>query len=93
MKSHTWYLAMAMLLIVSDLAVLACDGWPVRTTPSGDDWTRVTLALLTMLGAASLTNVCAQVVPAQNALLGGRCADRERATAPIPVEARVQADV
>jgi len=93
MKSRTRYLAMAILLTVSDLVVLVCYGWPIWTTSSGDHWARGILALLAILGATSLANVWAQVVPALDALLGDWSGDPEKAAAPIPVEVRGQDDV
>jgi hypothetical protein len=87
------FLIIAVLLTFLDLAVVVCYGWPVWTTWSGDPWSRGILVLLAALGATSLANVWAQVVPAQDILLGSRSADREQSAVPIPVEARGQLDV
>ena len=93
MKGRRGYLIIAALLTILDLAVVVCHGWPVWTTWSGDLWSRGLSVLLAALGATSLANVWAQVVPAQNFLSGGRSADLEHTAVPIPVEARGQADV
>jgi hypothetical protein len=93
MKARTRYLAIAILLTVLDLAVLVCNGWPIWTTWSGDPWSRGILVLLAALGATSLANVWAQMDLAQNVLPGDRSAGNEQTAAPIPVEARGQADV
>jgi hypothetical protein len=87
------FLTIAVLLTFLDLAVVVCHGWPVWTTWSGDLWSRGLSVLLAALGATSLANVWAQVVPAQNFLSGDRSADLEHTAVPIPVEARGQADV
>jgi hypothetical protein len=86
-------LVIAVLLAFLHLAVVVCCGRPVWTTWSVDLWNRGILVLLAALGATSLANVWAQVIPAQNILPGGRSADREQTAAPIPLEARGQADV
>jgi len=93
MKGRRGYLIIAALLTILDLAVVVCYSWPVWTTWSGDPWSRGILVLLAALGATSLGNVWAQVVPAQGILLGGRSADREQSVVPIPVEARGRSDV
>jgi hypothetical protein len=87
------FLIIAVLLTFLDLAVVVCYGWQVWTTWSGDPWIRGTLVLLVALGATSLANVWAQVVPALNEPPCGRRADREQTVAGIQVEARGQADV
>jgi hypothetical protein len=87
------FLIIAVLLTFLDLAVVVCHGWPVWTTWSGDLWSRWLSVLLAALGATSLANVWAQVVPAQNFLSGDRSAYLEHTAVPIPVEARGQADV
>ena len=93
MTKRPRFLIIAVLLTFLDLAVVVCYGWPVWTAWSGDILERGLLVLLAALGATSLANVWAQVVPAQNILPGGRSADREQTAVPIPVEARGQADV
>jgi len=90
---RAWFLIIAVLLTFLDLAVVVCHGWPVWTTWSGDLWSRWLSVLLAALGATSLANVWAQVVPAQNFLSGDRSAYLEHTAVPIPVEARGQADV
>ena len=87
------FLIIAVLLTFLDLAVVVCYGWPVWTTRSGDPWSRGILVLLAALGATSLANVWAQVVPSQDILLGGRSADREQIAVPIPIQVQGQADV
>jgi len=87
------FLMIAVLLTFLDLAVVVCYGWPVWTTWSGDPWSRGILVLLAALGATSLANVWAQVIPSQVILLGGRSADREQFAVPIPVQVQGQADV
>ena len=93
MTKRPRFLTIAVLLTFLDLAVVVCYGWPVWTTWSGDLWSRGILVLLAALGATSLANVWAQVVPAQDVLLGGRSADREQIAVPIPVQVQGQADV
>ena len=93
MKGRRGYLIIAALLTILDLAVVVCYSWPVWTTWSGDPWNRGILVLLAALGATSLANVWAQVVPVQGILLGGRSADREQSVVPIPVKVRGQVDV
>jgi len=90
---RTRFLIIAVLLTLLDLAVVVCYGWPVWTTWSGDPWSRGILVLLAALGATSLANVWAQVVPAQDILLGSRSADRKQSAVPIPVKVRGQLDV
>lgn len=92
-KRRTGYLTIAVLLTVLDGAVVVCYGWPVWTAWSEEIMGRGLLVLLAALGATSLANVWAQVVPAQNFLSGDRSADLEHTAVPIPVEARGQADV
>ena len=87
------FLMIAVLLTFLDLAVVVCYGWPVWTTWSGDPWSRGILVLLAALGATSLANVWAQVVPSQDILLGDRSTDREQIAVPIPVQVQGQADV
>ena len=87
------FFIIAVLLTFLDLAVDVCYCWPVWTTWSGDLWSRGIFVLLAALGAASLANLWAQVVPAQDILHGGRSADREQSAVPIPVEVRGQVDV
>ena len=93
MAKRARFLIIAVLLTVLDLAVVVCHGWPVWTAWSGDVWNRGLVVLLAVLGATSRANLWAQVVPAQNVPPRGRSANREQAAAPIPVEARGQADV
>jgi len=93
MTKRARYLIIAVLLTFLDLVVIVCYGWPVWTIWSGDPWSRGILVLLASLGANSLANVWAQVVPAQDILLGGRSADREQIAVPIPVQVQGQADV
>ena len=93
MAKRTRFLIIAVLLTLLDLAVVVCYGWPVWTTWSGDPWSRGILVLLAALGATSLANVWAQLVPSQDILLGGRSADREQIAVPIPVQVQGQADV
>ena len=93
MTKRPRFLIIAVLLTFLDLAVVVCCGWPVWTTWPGDPWSRGILVLLAALGATSLANVWAQVVPAQDILLGGRSADREQIAVPIPVQVQGQADV
>lgn len=93
MAKRAGFLIIAVLLTVFDAAVVVLHGWPVWTSWSGDIWSRRLLIMLAALGATSLVDVWAQVVPAQDILLGGRSADREQRAVPIPVEVRGQADV
>jgi hypothetical protein len=93
MKKRTGYLVIAVLLTVLDGAVLVCYGWPVWTAWSGDIVERGLLVLLAALGATSLANVWAQIVPAPNDPPYGQRADREQTVSGIQVEARGQADV
>ena len=93
MTKRPRFLIIAVLLTLIDFTVAVCYGYPVWTTWSGDLWSRGLSVLLAALGATSLANVWAQVVPAQNFLSGGRSADLEHTAVPIPVEARGQADV
>ena len=92
-KKRTGYLIIAALPTFLDLAVAVCHGWPVWTAWSGDILARGLLVLLAALGATSLANVWAQVVPALNEPPCGRRADREQTVAGIQVDARGQADV
>jgi len=92
-KRRTGYLIIAVLLTVLDGAVVVCYGWPVWTAWSEEIMGRGLLVLLAALGATSLANVWAQVVPAPNDPPGGRRADREQTAAGIQVEARGQTDV
>ena len=92
-KKRTGYLIIAVLLTVLDGAVVVCSGWPVWTAWSGDILERGLLILLAALGATSLANVWAQVVPALNEPPCGRRADLEQTVAGIQVDARGQADV
>jgi hypothetical protein len=93
MKGRRGYLIIAALLTILDLAVVVCYSWPVWTTWSGDPWNRGILVLLAALGATSLANVWAQVIPAPNGPPYGRRADREKTAAGIQVEARGHANV
>ena len=93
MTKRPRFLIIAILLTFLDLAVVVCHGWPVWTTWSGDLWNRGLSVLLAALGATSLANVWAQVVPAPNDPPCGRRADREQTAAGIQVEARGQTDV
>jgi hypothetical protein len=92
-KRRTGYLIIAVLLTVLDGAVVVCYGWPVWTARSEDFLERGLLVLLAALGATSLANVWAQVVPALNEPPCGRRADREQTAAGIQVDARGRADV
>jgi len=92
-KRRTGYLIIAVLLTVLDGAVVVCYGWPVWTAWSEEIMGRGLLILLAALGATSLANVWAQVVPAPNDPPCGRRADREQTAAGIQVEARGQTDV
>ena len=92
-KRRTCYLIIAVLLTVLDGAVVVCYGLPVWTAWSEEIMGRGLLVLLAALGATSLANVWAQVVPAPNDPPGGRRADREQTAARIQVEARGQTDV
>jgi hypothetical protein len=92
-KRRTGYLIIAVLLTVLDGAVVVCYGWPVWTARSEDILERGLLVLLAALGATSLANVWAQVVPAPNDPPCGRRGDREQTLDGIQVEARGQADV
>jgi predicted phage tail protein len=92
-KRRTGYLTIAVLLTVLDGAVVVCYGWPVWTAWSEEIMGRGLLVLLAALGATSLANVWAQMVPAPNDPPCGRRADREQTTAGIQVEARGQTDV
>jgi hypothetical protein len=87
------FLIIAVLLTFLDSAVVVCNGWPIWATWSGDPWSRGILVLLEALGATSLANVWAQVVPVQDILLGGRSADREQIAVPIPIQVQGHADV
>ena len=93
MTKRPRFLIIAVLLTFLDLAVVVCYGWPAWTTWSSDPWSRGILVLLATLGATSLANVWAQVVPSQDILLGGRSTDREQIAVPIPVQVQGQADV
>lgn len=93
MTKRPRFLMIAILLTFLDLAVVVCYGWPVWTTWSGDPWSRGILVLLASLGATSLANVWAQVVPSQDILLSGLSADHEQIAVPIPVQVQGQADV
>ena len=93
MTKRPRFLMIAILLTFLDLAVVVCYGWPVWTTWSGDPWSRGILILLPALGATSLANVWAQVVPGQGVLLEGRSTDGEQYAVPIPVQVQGQADV
>jgi hypothetical protein len=92
-KRRTGYLIIAVLLTVLDGAIVVCSGRPVWTAWSGDIVQRGLLVLLAALGATSLTNVWAQIVPAPNDPPCGWRADREQTVSGIQVEARGQADV
>ena len=92
-KRRTCYLIIAVLLTVLDGAVVVCYGWPVWTAWSEEIMGRGLLVLLAALGATSLANVWAQVVSAQDILLGCQSAEGPQTAVPIPVEARGQADV
>ena len=92
-KRRTGYLIIAVILTVLDGAVVVCNGWPVWTAWSEEILGRGLLVLLAALGATSLANVWAQVVPAPNDPPCGRRADREQTAAGIQVEARGQTDV
>lgn len=92
-KRRTGYLIIAVLLTVLDGAVVLCYGWPVWTAWSEDILGRELLVLLAALGATSLANVWAQVVPAPNDPPCDRRAHREQTAAGIQVEARGQSDV
>ena len=78
MTKRPRFLIIAALLTFLDLAVVVCYGWPVWTTWSGDLWNRGILVLLASLGATSLANVWAQVVPAPNEPPCGRRATDKR---------------
>ena len=91
MTKRPRFLIIALSLTFLDLAVVVCCGWPVWT--AGDPWSRAFRVLLAVLGATSLANVWAQVVPSQDILLGGRSADHEQIAVPIPVQVQGQADV
>ena len=93
MTKRPRFLIIAVLLTFLDLAVVVCHGWPVWTTWSGDLWNRGLSVLLAALGATSLANVWAQVVPALNEPPCGRRGDREQTAAGIQVDARGQAHV
>ena len=92
MTKRPRFLIIAVLLTFLDLAVV-CYGWPVWTTWSGDPWSRGILILLPALGANSLANVWAQVIPRQGVLPEGRITNSEQTAVPLRVEARGQADV
>jgi len=87
------FLIIAVLLTILDVAVVVCHSWTVWTTWSGDPWKCGILVLPAALGATSLANVWAQVVPIQDILLDGRNADREQSAVPFQVEVRGQVDV
>ena len=93
MTKRPRFLIIAVSLTFLDLAVVVCYGWPVWTKWSGDPWSRGILVLLAALGATSLANIWAQVVPVQDILLGGRSADGEQIAVPIPIRVQGQADV
>ncbi len=93
MTKRPRFLIIAVLLTFLDLAVVVCYGWPVWMTWSGDPWSCGILVLLAALGATSLANVWAQVVPVQDISVGGRNADREQIAVPIPVQVQGQSDV
>ncbi len=93
MTKRPRFFIIAVLLTVLDVTVVVCCGWPVWTARSGDLWNRGLVVLLAALGATSLANVWAQVVPVQDILVGGRNADREQIAVPIPIQVQGQADV
>ena len=93
MTKRPGFLIIAVLLTFLDFAVVVCYGWPVWTTWSGDPLRRGSWVLLAALGATSLANVWAQVVPVQDILLGGRSASREQIVVPISIQVQGQADV
>ena len=84
MKKRTGYLVIAVLLTVLDGAIVVCSGWPVWTAWSGDILERGLLVLLAALGATSLANVWAQVVPALNEPPCGRRSTRQPDLFPRP---------
>jgi hypothetical protein len=92
-RTRPRFLIIAVLLTVLDLAVDISYGWPVWTERSGDVWNRWLAVLLAALGASSLANVWAQVVPARDIVLGDRCADGVQTAMAISQETRGQADV
>ena len=87
------FLIIAIVLTVLDVAMAFSCGWPVWIARSSDVWNRGFAALLAALGATSLANVWAQVVPTQNVRSDGQNDNSWRSAAPGPVEARGQADV
>ena len=87
------FLIIAVLLTLIDFTVVVCYGCTVWTTWSHDVWSRGILVLFAALGATSLANVWAQVVSAQDILLGCQSAEGPQTAVPIPVEARGVADV
>ena len=93
MTKRPRFLIIAVLLTFLDLAVVVCYCWPVWTTWSGNPWSRGILFLLAALGATSLANVWAQVIPRQGVLPEGRITNSEQTAVPLRVEARGQADV
>ena len=93
MTKRPKFLIIAVLLTFLDLAVVVCCDWPVWTTRSADLWSRGILFLLAALGATSLANVWAQVVPRQDALYEGRSADGKKTSVSIPVQVQGKADV
>jgi len=87
------FLIIAVLLTFLDVAVVVFRGWPVWATRSGDLWNRGLVVLLASLGATTLANVWAQVVPVLNDPAFDRRADREQTAPGIQVEERGQVDV
>jgi hypothetical protein len=92
-KGRTGYFMIALLLTILNAAVTVYSGVATWKAWPTDSWDRGLLVLLVVLGATSLANVWAQVVPVQNILLGGRSADREQIAVPIPIQVQGHADV
>jgi hypothetical protein len=86
------FLIIAILLTIFDLAVVVCCDLPAWAS-SGDVWSRGVSTLLAALGATSIANVWALVATDQIVLPGVKSAGRGQIVAPVPAQARGQADV
>lgn len=66
------YLVIAVSLTVSNDFLTVDYGWPVWRAWSGDIWSRGLLFMMAAMGASSLTNLWAQVIPPSAKPRGGR---------------------
>ena len=72
MDKRWGYLVIAVSLTVSDGFVTVYFGWPVWRALSGDIWIRGLLFMMVAMGATSLVNLWAQVIPPSAKPRGGR---------------------